>query len=280
MSAGTALVEKSSSKRRPRHRRPPPQPPPVRVKAEPVDDIKADSAAGSRNSVLAAATRGDVCTGERVFRRACFPAPWRVCTHGPGSSWLAAAPVGTAQMQRPHLSAPREREPKHLRAFKLLAAGASANCQAGERPAAERASCHTRHRCWVTTGMAIPAATAWHFDDVIGGGNRGTTFGESVKTPVGDAVPAPYFGHYTTSNFLDYYFREGRSEELDKFFTKRVARCACADGRTDGLASPSTVFSVFFSGDPPSEQAGELLAATAAVLREIKVVHDVHDSTV
>ncbi|KAM7307744.1 hypothetical protein ISCGN_011380 [Ixodes scapularis] len=40
MSAGTALVEKSSSKRRPRHRRPPPQPPPVRVKAEPVDDIK------------------------------------------------------------------------------------------------------------------------------------------------------------------------------------------------------------------------------------------------
>lgn len=47
MSAGAAgdkSTSSSSTKRRPRHRRPPPQPPPltpaVRVKSEPVDDIK------------------------------------------------------------------------------------------------------------------------------------------------------------------------------------------------------------------------------------------------
>lgn len=52
MSAG-AVAEKSSSKRRPRHRRPPPHPPPlpVRVKPEPVDDIK-DYAETTMNELL------------------------------------------------------------------------------------------------------------------------------------------------------------------------------------------------------------------------------------
>lgn len=60
MSAGTVGDSKSSpsSKRRPKHRRPPPQPPPsttttsaVRVKPEPVDDIK-DYAETTMNELL------------------------------------------------------------------------------------------------------------------------------------------------------------------------------------------------------------------------------------